>query len=132
MLAKKRAFISPISWKSHSPSTAHRCFDRSIADLSNMIYHYAQSSLLMRFSGWKSGSIGRIFEKPTPLIRWIENILKMIDSDSPGNGKSESIIGISLAQRSTKLRGLQGSKCIKGTSRGASGILTIVLQQKVV
>jgi hypothetical protein len=45
-------------------------------------------------------------ERPT-ILRWIQKLLKDIDSDSPDDEESESIIRIYGAFSSAKLRGLQ-------------------------
>ena len=76
----------------------------------------------MRVPGGRKG-----FQRPIPL-RVIEQILKFIDSDSLGDGESESVIRISLAQSCAKLYALQARNCLKGWFPGPSGILTIALQ----
>ena len=62
----------------------------------------------------------------------IEKILKFIDSDSLGDGESESVIRISLAQSCAKLHALQARNCLKRWFPGPSGILTIAFQEKMV
>ena len=55
---------SPVSGKSHSPPTAHICFDRSFVPLSNVISRHAQSSLLMEFWGLENSAIKRVSRDP--------------------------------------------------------------------
>ena len=62
----------------------------------------------------------------------IEKILKFIDSDSLGDGESESVIRISLAQSCAKLHALQARNCLKRSFPGPSSILTTAFQEKVV
>ena len=78
------------------PPTAHICFDKSFVALSNVISHYVQSSLLMEFLGLEYLAIEKGFQRHT-ILRWIQNFLKGIDSDSPDDEESESIIRISIA-----------------------------------
>jgi hypothetical protein len=52
------------------------------------------------------------FQRPT-ILRWIQKVLKDIDSDSPDNEESESIIRISIAFSSAKLRELQSRTYFK-------------------
>ena len=55
-----------------------------------------------------------------------------MDSDSPGDAQSESVIRISVAQSIAKLHVLQPRKCQNRLSPESCGILTIALQQSVV
>jgi hypothetical protein len=52
------------------------------------------------------------FQRPT-ILRWIQKLLKDIDSDSPDDEQSESIIRTSIAFSSAKLRGLQSRTYFK-------------------
>ncbi len=58
--------------------------------------HYVQSSLLMEFLGLEYPAIEKGFQKHT-ILRWMKKNLKDIDSDSPDDEESESIIRISIA-----------------------------------
>ncbi len=89
-------FWKPGLRKTSLPPTAHICFDRSFVALSNVISHYVQSSLLIEFLGLENSAIKKGFQRPTTL-RWFKKNFKYIDSDSPDDEESESIIRISLA-----------------------------------
>jgi hypothetical protein len=50
----------------------------------------------MEFLGLEYPAIERV-SRDLPILRWIKKILKDIDSDSPADEESESIIRISIA-----------------------------------
>ncbi len=60
------------------PPTAHICFDRSFVALSNVISHYVQSSLLMKFLGLENSAI------------------KRVSRDLPSSDGSKKILNISI------------------------------------
>ena len=82
--------------KPHSRPTAHIGFDRSFVALSNEITHDAQSSLLMEILALEDRATERVSRDP-PSSDGSQNYLKNIDSDSPDDGESESMIRISIA-----------------------------------
>ena len=116
--------------KSHSPPTAHTWFDRSFDALSNEILAEVQSSLFMEFLGLEYSAIEKGCQRPV-VLRRTQKLLKNRDSDSPDDEESKSIIRISVAQSSEKLRVLQRIRYFEKAFDRVLGIWATTLQQNV-